>query len=275
MDNLVQIFQTDNARTLTYIIIAFVLGILLAFTIIRDYYHQYADKVLRERQDQFTGLASHYLLTPISIIQMAVNNLIDSDSKMKAEERMKMYYMALRGQQRLFIIAEQLLLLGDIDQNRMEIKSEIIDISTVVGQAVSKVDVFAREKNIDLKYIDGTDDLTQIRADKRRLIQAFIAIIDNAIKFSTDSTPVEVNLTYENQYFVITIADHGIGMPDKIMHNLSDKYYRGGALYKFDYEGLGLGLHIAKAIIAAHEGIVQVDSKPKQGTVVVISLPLR
>jgi signal transduction histidine kinase len=228
---------------------------------------------IKMRQDQFISLASHYLLTPISIIQAAVTTLEESDTAMTSEQRYQMYDKIILGQQRLWIVAEQLVLVNDIDQGTLRLQSEISDLPDVVTSAMSSVDIFARNKKIKLRFEDNTHELHQVRFDTRRIRQALIAVLDNAIKFSMDGGEVVIRLSYVDKFFNIAIEDHGIGAPENVVKHVAEKFYRGGSLYNFDYEGMGLGLHIAYAIIRFHQGDVQFDSHSQKGTVVTVQLP--
>ncbi len=225
------------------------------------------------RQDQFISIASHYLMSPISIIQATVADLQDRETELATAERMKRYETIQRAQQRLLILADQLLIVGQIDQNMLHIKVEVGDLAAVVGDAMAAVDTFARQKEVQMRLYDYTRDVSQARFDARRMKQALVAVLDNAIKFSVDKGEVIVQVTYQAGVFTIFIQDEGIGMPKQIMEHLSEKFYRGTQLYNFDYEGAGLGLHIAYAIVSHHGGSLTFQSKPKKGTVAIIQLP--
>ncbi len=133
--------------------------------------------------------------------------------------------------------------------------------------------MFARTKNIKIVFEDHTQEIKQTRIDNRRMKQAIIAALDNAIKFSMEGTTITVCLTLQDKIFTIEVEDEGIGMPANVIEHLSDKFYRGSSIYSFDYEGLGLGLHIAYAIIRAHQGNITFQSRVKHGTVVTIEFP--
>lgn len=255
------------------IVVGFLVAILTFYGAVLPVVKRHFDHDLRASKDQFVGLASHYLLTPITIIQTAVNRLQEADSTMTMEDRHRLYNAIEMGQQRLWIIAEQLVLINEIDQNNLTLKLEAGDIFETVSGAIAAMDVFARNKGIHVRLQDGTNDIHQCRFDARRMKQALIALLDNAIKFSMENTAITVSLTLEKDLFVVTVEDEGIGMPEEVVTHLTEKFYRGSSIYSFDYEGLGLGLHIAYAISRLHQGVIEFQSRQKQGTIAYLKFP--
>ena len=255
------------------VVAGFVLAMLFYYVVLRPPLERRLEKKLRERKDEFIGLSSHYLLTPITIIQTAVARLQEADTTLDTTQRMKLYEAIAMGQQRLWIIAEQLVLVNQIDFNELRLRLEVANVSETVSDAIASVDIFARHKNLKLHFTDYTKEINQARFDPRRLRQAIIAVLDNAIKFSLENTTVSVELKLEGKVFQINIADQGIGMPPEVLEHITERFYRGNGIYNFDYEGLGLGLHIAYAIARQHGGNMEFTSQPKQGTTVSIQFP--
>jgi len=260
-------------------IIFLVLGLLIAslfyFIFMRPLILGNFQKRLRDSKDQFVGLASHYLLTPITIIQTATSRLQEADTTLSLEERQRLYQAIILGQQRLWIIAEQLVLINEIDNNNLQLREDVHDVGDLVSNAVAAMDVFVRQKGLQIVFEDTTKDIKQARVDMRRMKQAIIALLDNAIKFSMEGNTIKVKLSSADGIFNIEIADQGIGMPAETLQHLSEKFYRGSSIYSFDYEGLGLGLHIAYAILRMHQGNITFQSQPKQGTVATVEFPIQ
>lgn len=251
----------------------FILAVLLYLALLRPVLLRRLEHKVQARKDQFVALASHYLLTPITIIQTATAQLKDNDATLTAEDRRKLYEAITVGQQRLWIIAEQLVLVNQVDHNELRLRMEVGDLSNTVSSAVTAVDVFARHKNINLRYQDLTQNLSQARFDSRRMRQALIALLDNAIKFSVEDTQILVQLSHNGGYFTITVTDQGLGMAPEVLERITQKFFRGSEIYNFNYEGLGLGLYLAYAIVRQHQGQMYFDSRPKKGTTVTIQFP--
>jgi signal transduction histidine kinase len=258
---------------LTSSLAGIVLGILLSTVIFRRIDRSHFEADLRARKDQFISLSSHYLLNPITIIQTAISSLKERDSALTADQRLPLYDAIERGQQRLWIITQQLILVGEIDQDDLQVHLAVANIYDTVTSAISSVDSFAREKGISIKLEDSSHDVREARFDARRMKQALIAVLDNAVKFSLEKGEVVVRVGWESNIFTVEVEDFGIGMPEGIVEHISEKFFRGSDTYTFDYEGIGLGLHIAQAIVRMHQGNISIQSKPKQGTLVSVQFP--
>lgn len=251
----------------------FLVAILFWILVARRKIIESSDKKLRQRKDQFISLASHYLLNPITIIQSAVASLQERDTSLSSDQRMVFYDAIERGQQRLWIVTEQLILVGEIDQETLRLQVGVSNLYDTISEAIAVIDPFARVKKISLHFDMDTKDLQEARFDARKMKQAIIAVLDNAVKFSLEGGSVRVRLTYQSGIFSIIVEDDGIGMPDSMLSHITEKFYRGTDVYTFDYEGFGLGLHIAQAIIQMHQGALQFVSKPKKGTIATIQFP--
>jgi len=258
------------------IVAGFVSGILLAWllysALIMPLQQKRLEKELKKHKDQFISLASHYLLNPITIIQTAVSRLQEPD-KLEEPERQKLYDAILRGEQRLWITTEQIMVVNEIDRNELRLNVDVYNISDVVSSAITVVDPFARHRGIKIILQDSTREIQEARFDVRRMKQAVIAILDNAIKFSPEGCTITISLGLEGGVFTIEVTDPGVGMPAGTLKNVGQKFFRGNEIYNFDYEGFGLGLYIAKAIIAFHQGMIVFESKPTLGTKVKIEFP--
>lgn len=267
------IFNTLWLRDGALVGVGIIVSAIFCWGVVLPRVRRQAEKRVRDSKDQFIGLASHYLLTPITIIQTAVSRLQEADTSLSFEDRKRLYEAIIMGQQRLWIIAEQLVLINEIDQNSLQLRIEATDLVDVVTGAIAAIDVFAKHKRVQIHFEDVTKEVKQSRLDARRIKQAIIAVLDNAIKFSVEETEIKVQIQAKDASIQIAIEDEGIGMSEEVIRHLSEKFYRGSGLYNFDYEGLGLGLHIAHAIVQAHQGEIQFSSRPKRGTRVLIEFP--
>lgn len=256
------------------LVIGFGSAVLLCFIFGLPLVRRRYERKLHDSKKQFIGLASHYLLTPITIIQTAVTRLQEADTTLVLEERQKLYEAIARGQQRLWIIAEQIVLIQEIDNGSFELRRDVANVADIVSTAAAAMNVFLQHKEMEVTITNQTKEVQETRLDARRMKQALIAILDNAVKFSPDAAKIDIRIWQRGNMFTVEIEDHGIGMPDEVIRRLGEKFFRGSDIYNFDYEGLGLGLHIAYAILRAHQGVVSYRSKEGRGTVAVVEIPV-
>jgi signal transduction histidine kinase len=118
------------------------------------------------------------------------------------------------------------------------------------------------------------DRTTSIRGDPDRLRQALLILVDNACRYTLADGRVAIMLAEEHGHAVVTVADSGVGIPPDELDLVAGRFYRGSNAADLAPGGAGLGLHIAKSIIEAHGGGIDVESDHGKGTRVTVRLPL-
>jgi two-component system cell cycle sensor histidine kinase PleC len=249
------------------------IGILFSFTVVRGVMLRDARKRLRKQKDQFVAIASHYLFTPISIIQGALASLQETDGGQTVEERQRLYGTIQKGQQRLWILAEQFVLVNQIEEGMLRLQMETGRPADAIQGAVTAVDVFSREKKVEITFDDQTKALQEAHIDRRRLQQAVIAVLDNAIKFTPEGGQIAVRLMPEAHSFAVEVEDTGPGMTKEAIAMATQAFARGTSSYTYDHEGIGLGLYTASAIMREHGGELLFDSNRRRGTLVTLRFP--
>lgn len=127
-------------------------------------------------------------------------------------------------------------------------------------------------KQLSLKINDNNEQ-HKIRGDEQLIRQCFANLIDNSIKYSSESVEIQIELTRDNEYERITISDNGWGIPTEKLQHIFDKYNRAHADVK-NIHGYGIGLNYVKTIIEKHQGTIEIESKEKQGTTFILVLPV-
>ena len=119
-------------------------------------------------------------------------------------------------------------------------------------------------------HTTGKQDI-RLGADKEKIRQLLVILIDNAIKYSKE--PIDISLSVHKNVVRFSVADKGIGIPEDEMPYLFERFYRVDGARSRTTGGVGLGLSIAKRIVDLHEGQIDVFSKPEQGTTISIAIP--
>ena len=112
-------------------------------------------------------------------------------------------------------------------------------------------------------------------ADKLRISLMLKNIIDNAGRYSEPDSPIEICLTHDSELVRITVTDHGTGIDEKVLPRLTEAFYRPHSARQRETGGYGLGLYLCRLIIEAHDGRLNIESSLGQGTVVMVTFPLR
>lgn len=264
------------------IIASFVIGALagggLVFAIRRSNTQKAIDKrahdLLGGKQEAFIAIASHYLLTPISIIQSAITLLAEKPD-LEVNKRIEMYNTIISGEKRLYIIAEQMLLATKLINGQLDVNATVGQLHTPVVDAIAEIEPIAQQKKVGIKTDIQQNPAIECQFDQKQIKTAVVALLDNAVKFSHEGGLITVTVRRDGNNGYIAVSDNGIGLTPEQQAHATDKFYRGTPPYVFDYEGMGLGLHVAYVIMQAHGGDITIESRGKdKGANIALILPL-
>ncbi len=229
---------------------------------------------LDESRREFVANVSHELRTPLTSIKGATET-VRMDPEMDAEMRDYFLDMVLTESDRMTRIVSDLLVLSRLDNKRTQWNTETFDIRQSVRHLceVMRGDLEAHRHKITF----GCDKaLPEITADRQRIEQVIINIISNAIKYTPDGGHIDIKLSpaAEKRFIHIQVTDNGMGIPEKDIAHLFERFYRVEKSRTTGAGGTGLGLAIAKEIVEAHGGQITVESEVGEGTSVLIELPV-
>jgi signal transduction histidine kinase len=226
-------------------------------------------------EDQFIALASHELKTPMTTISGHTQLLLRRLSRVnELTPEMVIIRTALEsidGQtRRLNAVVNELLELSSIRAGKIDLHTERCNLTDICRQLVEQ-EVFFSNRRIDLTA-PSTPVLLQ--ADCNRLNNLIINLLDNALKYSAPSSPVEVHVSQLDHSALIKVRDFGPGIPADQQARLFEPFYRGPQLQASPYSGLGLGLTICKEIVDRHGGKIWCESQEDSGSTFYVQLPL-
>jgi len=224
-----------------------------------------------KRITQFTADASHDLRTPLALIRTNAE-LALRRPRSDAEYRETLARILATSEETTELI-EQLLLLARADANGAQLKLEPTTLSLVLQAVVQKANVLAAGKGLTFSHsvVPSTDSLL---ANQPALERLFLTVLDNAIKYTPPGGHVHLGLRMEDSHAIIELSDTGIGISEKDLPHVFERFYRADQVRSRETRGSGLGLSIARWIAELHRGSIELHSQPGQGTQVTIRLPL-
>lgn len=237
-----------------------------ALIIVRDITEQAR---LDQMKTDFINRASHELRTPLTAAMLMVELLQAGGSEEEREEYLGALASELSRQKHL---VDQLLLAGRLESGRMKIDPAPMDLYPVLKEALQAVKVIADKRKTSI-HLHVERELIPVIGDKGALLQVFINLINNAVKFSPEGTSVEViaQADVEGETRVL-VVDHGLGIPPESLPHLFERFYRARNVTVAEIPGSGVGLYIVKSIVDELGGRIEVKSELNQGTTFVISL---
>ena len=215
---------------------------------------------------QLTGDIAHELRTPLTSIKGHLDAIIVGIWE-PTNERLNSINEEVK---RITNLVDELRKLAKFDSGKDNLNKEIVNLKNYIKSIAYNYEGKALEKNIVIKY-----QLENIEAliDKEKFAQVIINILSNAIKYNNGNNEIYIKVFKKNNSINISIKDSGIGIPKSEYKNIFERFYRLDKSRGANEKGAGVGLTIAKSIVNAHGGEIEVYSEINKGSEFIISLP--
>ena len=222
---------------------------------------------------QFTADAAHELRTPLAATSATVESALLM-SQMDEEETRDILRTIQRQNQRLITLVVDLLLLARLDRQNLPVQLEECCLNDIVSDLVEEFEAMAVAAGVILQSRIKVNKPVNIVGDSDQLYRLVSNLIVNAIQYTPKGGEVTVCLGSSEHHAVIRVHDTGIGIPEKELPRIYDRFYRVNSDRSRSTGGSGLGLAIAHAIAQAHRGSIQVQSELGRGSTFTVRLPL-
>lgn len=223
-----------------------------------------ADKM----KTDFISSVSHELRTPLTAIKgWAETMQLDGFQDRKTME--KGINIIIKEAERLGGIVEEVLDFSRIQQDRMTLIMDKVDLIAELDESIYMLKEKANSENKHIVY-EAPEMLPIILGDRNRLRQVFFNVIDNALKYSSSDSTVNVTAGADDKNIIITVEDHGCGISAEDLPKVKQKFYKANQTVR----GSGIGLAVADEIMKLHNGTLDIDSTEGVGTTVTIQLPV-
>jgi signal transduction histidine kinase len=226
-----------------------------------------ADKL----KDEFVALISHDLRTPLTSIIGYIELALEDVGPELDPERRAYLEVVSRSSERLLRLVDDLLFVARLQAGRLVLERTPLDLSLIAAQAVEEARPRAEGKQLTLEFTGGSP--LSIDGDKGRLFQLLDNLITNAIKFTPEGGRIDVRAIPSGKTAVLDVSDTGIGLDPNEAELVFDRFFRSSRVVAEQVPGTGLGLFIARAIVEAHDGTIDVSTRDGGGTTFHIELP--
>jgi PAS domain S-box-containing protein len=234
-----------------------------------------ANRRLRELdhlKTDFLNTVSHELRTPLTSIKWSAESLASMLKGQEDPNLERLLTIIGDDNQRLSALIEQLLSFSSFDAGRLEVSRQEVDLDAAVRRAMDEVSPIADRKGVAVALVEG-EPAGPLSGDPEQLHQVLVNVLDNAVKYTPSGGRVSVTIMPLHAAVAITVNDTGIGIPERDIPLIFDKFYRAEDPLVRQERGTGIGLAVVRGIVDAHGGQVDVESAEGRGTTFTIRLP--
>jgi two-component system CheB/CheR fusion protein len=228
-------------------------------------------RIAEKRKDEFIGIASHELKTPVTSIQaysqILYSELLEANDQKSAQLVNKLVNQVTR----LTRMTKDLLDLTSISEGQLRLKGDYFDLNLLVDEIIEEMQRTTEHRIVK----NDRQPLPEIWADRERMAQVLTNLIANAIKYSPGADQVQVSTFAGTGRVYLAVRDFGAGIPEEIRDKIFDRFFRADYFAHAHSPGLGLGLYISYEIVRQHGGVITVDSEDNKGSVFTVDLPLK
>jgi signal transduction histidine kinase len=224
-----------------------------------------------ETRRRFFADMSHELRTPLTIIRGEGEIALRGKNKRVAEYKSSIARIVEQAKH-LSLLVNDLLFIARQGAGAARLNLQTIDLSGLLEKVCGDAKVIAHAKAVNIRYSNGSAH-DFVRGDPARLRQLFLVLLDNAVRYSNSKGEVKVDIASDAGEIRVRVSDRGIGIAPEELEVIFERFRRGGNAMQHNEEGLGLGLPVAKAIVEAHKGRIEMASRLGEGTTVTVALP--
>jgi len=231
------------------------------------------DKLKVERiKSEFISIASHELRTPLSSIRGALGLLASGVLANQPEVAQHMLNIASSDTERLVRLVNDILDLERLESNNVTLNRQWSDTAEICQQVIETMEAIAAKSQIE---IISNVPSQQIFADRDRLIQTLVNLLNNAVKFSMPHSQVYLEVEAITDEIIFRVRDHGRGIPESNLESIFERFNQVDASDSRQMGGTGLGLAICRSIVQQHGGKIWVESVLNQGSTFSFTIPNR
>jgi signal transduction histidine kinase len=231
------------------------------------------DVRMAEMRSHFVANVSHELKTPLTAIRMFADTLV---LRRATDERMQSEYLQTitNESERLTRLVDNVLEFSKIEQGRKIYQTRATNLPEVVRSAARAMQYPLAQQGFRL-HVSIDDNVPALQGDPDALEQAILNLLSNAMKYSGDARDIDLSLVVSGREAVIRVTDRGVGIPPENHKRIFEKFYRVRSAETECIAGTGLGLTLVQHIAEAHNGRVELQSRPGEGSTFSLHIPLQ
>lgn len=260
--------------------IRFAMAILFTLIIIAAFYltirTMLRQKKLGEIKNDFINNMTHEFKTPLATISLAVDAM-KNEKVLQDREKIRYFSSIIKEEnQRMNRQVETILKASQLEKQEVELSLQPLHVHEVIKDVIDNFALQLQEKQGQAELLlDASQDL--VNADEVHFSNLVNNLVDNAVKYAKDNSPLRIKITTQSneKHIIIKFEDNGIGMSKETVKRVFERFYRAHTGNIHNVKGFGLGLSYVKTMVQAHGGQISVDSTLGKGSIFTMQLPLK
>lgn len=228
-------------------------------------------RLLDESREEFVSNVSHELKTPLTSMKVLADSLLMQEEVPNELYREFMQDIAEEIDRENTIIND-LLTLVKYDKTNADLNITTVPVNEMIERILKRIRPIARKRDVEITFESIRPVTAEI--DEVKMSLAFTNLVENAIKYNQEHGYVRVTLDADHQFFLVSVEDSGIGIPEESYEHIFERFYREDKSHSREISGTGLGLAITKNVIIMHRGTISVSSELNHGTTFMVKIPL-
>ena len=230
-------------------------------------------QIMDAAKSQFLSVAAHQLRTPLSAVKWTLKLVSDGDLGVVTDSQKEYMKSAFETNEGMIKLVDDLLNVSRIEGGGFEYVFKDCNLVDIINQVVSSFNVVAQNKNVKLVFQKPEAVSGVLKFDPDKIKMVIENLVSNAINYTPTGGQVSISLTDAGDNLKISVADTGIGIPQKVKEQIFTKFFRLQSAIKMVPNGTGLGLFISRSIVLRHGGAIELQSEEGQGSVFSFTLP--
>jgi signal transduction histidine kinase len=230
--------------------------------------------LLNKMKSEFISVASHQLRTPLSAMKWEIELLLSKLKEGLTPKQLEMIDKMSRSNERMIRLVNDLLDVIRLEQGRFSLLKEDLNLVDLIKEVIDDMAYLTKANNVKIEFLPGSKAL-EIKGDKKRIKMVVENLISNAVKYSLNGGNVKILVEIKKDSHIVSIEDEGVGIPQKQQSHVFEKFFRSDNVIKYQTDGTGLGLYIAKKIVEQSGGKIWFKSKENIGSIFCFSLPVK
>lgn len=258
---------------LVALIILFITAILFVIAVVITQSFERLAEVSRMKSE-FINIVTHQLRSPLTNLKWAIDFLISGDINEVKEKEVDYFKILKENAFRMGELIDNLLIVSRIEQGNFPLKKEAVSLEDLVKELIKDFQPFAIASNVEIEF-QAEKDLPKIFIDPSQIKLLIDNLISNAIRYTRGRGKVVIHLLKEEKNLYFEVEDNGVGIPKDDQKYIFQKFFRATNALRYQTQGSGLGLYIAKCVAESSGGKIGFKSEEGKGSTFWFTIPIK